>query len=122
MWQEKTLDIEQFESDLEAANESLQFDEWSVYQLRKRFVESIISTTDSFKLVDEILEIASAQSDVYAKSSCLALAYDLSLKSGTTELSNFRQTLLLNLKSTAEESIKIELNHLLKYYRLELAT
>ncbi len=75
-----------------------------------------------FKLVDEILEIASAQSDVYAKSSCLALAYDLSLKSGTTELSNFRQTLLLNLKSTAEESIKIELNHLLKYYRLELAT
>ncbi|HHX8660031.1 TPA: hypothetical protein ACVO40_004567 [Vibrio diabolicus] len=116
------MDIEQFESDLEAAIESLQFDEWSVYQLRKRFVESIISTTDSFRLVDEILEIASAQSDVYAKSSCLALAYDLSLKSGATELSNFRQTLLLNLKSTAEESIKIELNHLLKYYRLELAT
>ncbi|GAB6262631.1 hypothetical protein PSSHI_28750 [Photobacterium sp. R1] len=59
------------------------------------FSERIISTVDSFRLVDEVLEIALRQSDSYAKSSCLALAYDLSLKSQTTELSNSRQALLL---------------------------
>ncbi|EGR3370821.1 hypothetical protein BBM34_12160 [Vibrio parahaemolyticus] len=122
MWQEKILDITQFESELEVALDSLQFDEWSICKLREQFVESIVSTVDSFRLVDEVLEVALRQSDSYAKSSCLAIAYDLSLKSQTTELSNSRQALLLKIKRTAEETIKIELNLLLKYYRLELAT
>ncbi|WP_456294879.1 hypothetical protein M1D72_06000 [Vibrio sp. AK197] len=116
------MDIKQFENELEVALDNLEFDEWSVCRLRMEFAESIISKVDSFRLVDEVLEIALRQSDSYAKSSCLALAYALSLKSQTTELSNSRRALLLKIQSMAEATIKVELDSLFKYYRIELAT